>query len=305
MAPDNTTLNISATTVLKSRIVNGQTWSPLKEISFSSSIEDYSDLKVTEVHYHPADLINGTDTVDGKDLEFLELKNTGSSAVNISGVTIDTAVYFKVPEGAVLPPKAFYVVASKPGAFYEYYGMNASGNFQGNLSNAGEFILINDRTASKILSFSYSDEFPWPLSADGDGNSLSANTSLPTGDPNDYGYWKSSIKIGGSPFADDETSTSAGTVPDDLTRGQLAISPNPASDAVTIHIDEQVSGTFTLTITSLDGITVLIREIENDTQLSLPETGIGPGVYIVTAEYKGVRRVGKLVYTSSPELPRR
>ncbi len=104
---------------------------------------------MTEVHYHPSDLINGTDTVDGKDLEFLELKNTGNSAVNISGVTIDTAVYFTVPEGAILPPKAFYVVASKPGSFYEYYGMNASGNFQGNLSNAGEFILINDRSCQQ------------------------------------------------------------------------------------------------------------------------------------------------------------
>ncbi len=129
--PNNTTLNISATTVIKSRIVNGQTWSTLKEISFSSGNEDYSNLKVTEVHYHPADLINGTDTVDGKDLEFLELKNTGNSAINISGVTIDTAVYFTVPEGAIMPPKTFYVIASKPGAFYGYYGMNASGNFQG------------------------------------------------------------------------------------------------------------------------------------------------------------------------------
>ena len=296
LAPNSTTLNISATTVIKSRIVNGQTWSTLKEISFSSSVEDYTNLKVTEVHYHPSDLINGKDTVDGKDLEFLELKNTGNSAVNISGVTIDTAVYYMVPEGAILPPKAFYVVASKPGAFYEYYGMNASGNFQGNLSNAGEFILINDRAAGKILSFSYLDDFPWPVSADGDGNSLSANKSLPTGDPNDYGYWKSSIKIGGSPFADDETLTSAGTVPADLKRGQLAITPNPASEAIYIHIDEQVTGTFTLTITSLDGNTVLIREIENDSELMLSETGLAPGVYIVTAEYKGVYLRAKLVY---------
>ena len=295
-APNNTTLNISATTVIKSRIVNGSTWSTLKEISFSSGNEDYSNLKVTEVHYHPADLINGTDTVDGKDLEFLELKNTGNSAVNISGVTIDTAVYYMVPEGAILPPKAFYVVASKPGAFYGYYGMNASGNFQGNLSNAGEFILINDRNAGKILSFSYLDDFPWPVSADGDGNSLSANTPLPAGDPNDYGYWKSSIKIGGSPFADDETSTSAGTVEDDANRGHMAITPNPASDAIYIHIDEQVSGAFTLTITSLDGNTVLIREIENDSELLLSETELAPGVYIVTAEYKGVYWRAKLVY---------
>ncbi len=295
-APNNTTLNISATTVIKSRVVSGQTWSTLKEISFSSGSEDYSNLKVTEVHYHPADLINGTDTVDGKDLEFLELKNAGNSAVNISGVTIDTAVYFTVPEGAILPPKAFYVVASKPASFYQYYGMNASGNFQGNLSNAGEFVLINDRSANKILSFTFSDDFPWPVSADGDGNSLSANTSLPTGDPNDYGYWKSSIKIGGSPFADDETSTSAEAIQDDVNRGILAIYPNPASDGIYVHIDEEVPGNITLTITDLDGNTVLIRDIENDSQLDLSDAGLVSGVYIVTAEYRGVFRRAKLVY---------
>ena len=295
-APNNTTLNIAATTVIKSRIASGQTWSALKEISFSSGNEDYSNLKVTEVHYHPADLINGTDTVDGKDLEFLELKNTGNSALNISEVTIDTAVYFTVPQGVILPPKAFYVVASKPGTFYEYYGINASGNFQGNLSNAGEFILINDKSANKILSFTFSDDFPWPAAADGDGNSLSANTSLPTGDPNDYGYWKSSIKIGGSPFADDETSTSVGTIKADENRGALAIYPNPASDAIYVHIDEQVTGTFTLTITDLDGNNVLVRDIENDSQLSLSAAGLAPGVYIVTAEYKSTYRRAKLVY---------
>jgi hypothetical protein len=174
--------------------------------------------------------------------------------------------------------------------------MNASGNFQGNLSNAGEFVLINDGSAAKILSFTFSDDFPWPVSADGDGNSLSANTPLPTGDPNDYGYWKSSIKIGGSPFADDETSTSAGTVEDNASRGHLVITPNPSSDAIYIHVDEQVSGTFTLSVTSLDGNTVLIREMENDSELLLSETGLAPGVYIVTAEYKGVYWHAKLVY---------
>jgi len=295
-APNNTTLNISSTTVIKSRIVNGQTWSTLKEISFSSGSEDYSNLKVTEVHYHPADLINGTDTVDGKDLEFLELKNTGNNAVNISGVTIDTAVYFRVPEGSVLPPKAFYVVASKPAKFYENYGMNASGNFQGNLSNAGEFVLLNDRNANKILSFTFSDNYPWPVSADGDGYSLSANTSLPTGDPDDYQYWKSSKKTGGSPFADDETLTSAEEIRDDVNNGTLAIYPNPASDGIYIHINEQVPGTFTLTITDLDGNTILIRDIENNSVLSLSETGLAAGVYIVTAEYRGVYRNAKLVY---------
>jgi hypothetical protein len=293
---NSSSLTISETTIIKSRIADGQAWSPLKEISFSAADENYSNLKVTEVHYHPADLINGTDTVNGKDLEFIELKNTGNSSINLSGVTIDTAVYFVVPDGIILPPKGFYVVASKPEEFYGYYGINPSGNFKGNLSNAGEYILINGKGGNKILSFTYSDDPPWPLTADGDGYSLVANTSLPDGDPNDYGYWKGSIRVGGSPFSDDETSTSVETVRNDRGREKLIIYPNPAYDVLTVHIDDQVTGNITLILTDLEGKTVLIRYVENNSEINLSETGLSSGIYIVTAQYQGTALRSLLVY---------
>lgn len=296
VAGDNSSVVVSATTIIKSRIVDGQTWSPLKEISFTDNNEDYSNLKVTEVHYHPADYIFGTDTTDGKDLEFIELKNTGSSSINISGVTIDTAVYYAVPAGAILPPKGFYVVASDPGSFYNYYGMNASGNFKGNLSNSGEYILINDQSRRKILSVLYSDDYPWPLSADGDGYSLVAKTSIPTSDPNVYSYWKSSIRIGGSPFADDDAPTAIGTVKDNQDKGKLKIYPNPASDLLNISIDDQISGVISLKLTDINGSTVLIKEVENNSGMDLTETGLAAGVYIVTVEYSGACLHSILIY---------
>jgi hypothetical protein len=289
-------LAISGTTIIRSRIVDGQLWSPIKETGFYAANEDYTNLKVTEVHYHPADLINGLDTVDGKDLEFIELKNTGNSSVNLSGVTIDTAVYYVVPDGVILPPKGFYVVASKPGEFYGYYGMNPSGNFRGNLSNAGEYVLITDKGGNQILSFTYSDDSPWPTTADGDGYSLVATTSLPAGDPNDYRYWKSSVRIGGSPFSDDETSTSAETVRDDQDRDKMIIYPNPVSDRFVIHVDGQVSGNMTLKLTDLTGNTALIRHVGNNSEISLSETGLPSGIYIVTAEYQGMVLRSMLVY---------
>jgi hypothetical protein len=296
-AENNSSMTVTGTTLLKARILDGQVWSALKQISLSDSGEDYASLKVTEVHYHPADLINGTDTVFGTDLEFIELKNTGNSAMNISGVTIDSAVYHMVPEGSVLPPKGFYVAASKPAKFYEYYGMNPSGNFKGNLSNAGEFILINDRSSRKILSFTFSDDYPWPVSADGDGNSLVPVNSLPTGDPNEYGYWKSSVKTGGSPFADDGISTSVRPVPDGTDRGGLRLYPNPATDLLNIHVDEEMYGNIELKIADLHGTAVLVTTIENNSEISLSEAGIAAGVYIVTAENKGIVRRALLVYT--------
>jgi hypothetical protein len=296
-ADNNFLMTISKTTVLKARIVDGSSWSALAELSFSAANEDFSGLKVTEVHYHPADQISGNDTIDGKDLEFIELKNTGSSSVNISGVTVDSAVYYTAPAGAIIPPKGFYVIASKPSIFYGYYGMNPSGNFKGNLSNAGEFVLINDSYSNKIMSFTYSDDYPWPLSADGDGNSLVAVTSMPVGDPNDYRYWKSSIKIGGSPFADDEISTSAETPKEERERGKLTVYPNPASDLLRIHIEDQISGEILLSLTDLKGETVLVRNLENDSELSLSEAGLASGIYIITAEYQGVIRRAIVVYS--------
>jgi hypothetical protein len=87
--------------------------------------------------------------------------------------------------------------------------------------------------------------------------------------------------------------------PQDLRSSEsLSIYPNPASDVVKIHYDDQISGDITLTLTDLNGNTVLIRDIENDSLLDLSEAGLAPGVYVVTAEYRGVRRVGKLVYTA-------
>ncbi len=294
-AQSGTLLTISGTTLFKARVLDGQTWSALKEVRFSAMNEDYSGLKVTEVHYHPADLIRSTDTVDGKDLEFLELKNTGSGSVNISGVTVDTAIYYRVPDGVILPPKGFYVIASKPEEFYSFYGMRASGNFSGNLSNAGEYVLINDRNRNRIISFTFSDDPPWPAEADGGGYSLVPVESNPTGNPDSYSYWKHSGRIGGSPFADDDASTAA-----DKLRyrewGALTVYPNPSAGVIVLQLDEDLSGPVTLRFTDQGGRTALAIKVEGTSAIDLRETGLAPGLYIITAEHKGASLRTKLVY---------
>ena len=290
-----TLLTISGTTILRSRILDGQTWSALKELRFSSVSEDYSGLKVTEVHYHPADLIRGNDTVDGKDLEFLELKNTGTGSVNISGVTVDSAVYYKVPDGIILPPKGFWVIASKPEEFYSLYGMRASGNYSGNLSNAGEFILINDKNSNKLVSFTFLDDTPWPAEADGGGYSLVPVEVNPTGNPDHYSYWKRSGRVGGTPFADDDASTAAGKL---LYRewGDLKVYPNPSAGVIIVQPDEELSGSVTLRFIDQGGRTALIINVEGTSVIDLRETGLAPGLYIITSEHKGASLRTKLLY---------
>ncbi len=79
----------------------------------------------------------------------------------------------------------------------------------------------------------------------------------------------------------------------------LSIFPNPASGKFKIHIDDQVSGSITLKIADIEGKTVLTREVENNSEINLSETGLASGLYLITAEYQGNFRHGKLVYTGN------
>ena len=298
-AQNGSNLLVTGSTIFRSRIYDGQVWSALKEVRFSAVNEDYTYLKVTEVHYHPYDLINGTDTVDGKDLEFIELKNTGKGAVNISGVTVDTAVYYRVPQGVMLPPKGFWVIASKPEEFYAYYGMSPSGNFSGNLSNAGEFVLVTDKNSNRIFSFTFSDDSPWPAEADGGGYSLVSQAGDPAGDPNISSYWRRSANKGGSPFANDPVSTASEEI---LERkwGDLSLYPNPSDGLVVVSIGDEDAGIIKLRVISASGVTVMVKEIDGTTLIDLEEAGLAPGVYTFTAEHGGVSYRTRLVY-----IPRR
>jgi len=294
-AQNGSTVGVSGSMIFRSRILDGQTWSALKEVRFSAVMEDYSNLRVTELHYHPADLVRSADTVDGKDLEFIELKNAGNGAMNISGITLDTAVYYRIPDGTMLPPKGFWVVASKPEEFYSYYGMSPSGNFSGNLSNAGEYLLITDKSGNMIFAFTFSDDSPWPVEADGDGYSLVSKAADPSGNPDAATYWKHSMNKGGSPFADDPVSSAIERLINGE-RGELRLWPNPTSGVVVIDADEEISGPMKLRFISVTGATALVLDVEGATLVDLSEHGLAPGVYTVTAWHAGVSYMTRLVY---------
>ncbi len=79
----------------------------------------YKYLKVIELGYHPQYIISGTDTIHGKYYEFIEIKNTGTATIDLTSLALDSAVYYESPAGYLLPPGAFYVIATKTWYFYE------------------------------------------------------------------------------------------------------------------------------------------------------------------------------------------
>jgi hypothetical protein len=280
-------LNIAASTQIKARVLSDGQWSALRVISFINQNEDYSNLKITELHYHPPDLISGTDTTLGQDIEFLEFKNTGNNAISIGGLVLDSAVHYIFPERGLLPPRQFYVIASKPKKFFNYYGMLPSGNYQGNLSNTGEEILLNDPKGFELLDFVYDDSSPWPSGADGDGFSLSSSVINPTGFPGDYSYWTLSVVKDGTPFADNIL-----TVPEppgEKGKGLLTAYPNPTNGTVTLQLetDEEVSR-MDLIVFSVTGKVIRNFTIGNPGLIDLASFGLPSGVYIckvITPKY--------------------
>src|SRR5579862_224206 len=197
----NVTMN--GTVTLRARIYDGTNWSALQDNTFTAP-QDFSTLKVTEIMYNPPDF----DGVDGQQFEFIELKNTGSVALNLSGAQFTSGIVYTFPSGAVINPGQFIVLASNPQQFaIKYPGITPYAAYSGQLSNSGGTITLQYSTGATIFSFSYNDAAPWPVVADGLGFSLVPKEGAVSAGYGDYNYWRASTNMGGSPGADDPAST--------------------------------------------------------------------------------------------------
>ncbi|HER08763.1 MAG TPA: T9SS type A sorting domain-containing protein [Bacteroides sp.] len=205
--------------------LNGE-WSAMVN-EFFTFPEDLHDIRITEIHYHPFP----QDTIDQDKFEFIELKNTGPSTLDLGGVQfIDGIDFTFLPETGLLPG-GFAVVASDQLRFYDRYGFLPVGEYGGNLDNGGEWILLAGPGGDTLSAIRYGDTAPWPVLADGMGHSLVPVVFDPAGDQNDAGLWRESCLIGGSPGRDD-TEETAVEEPVKKESGYLLGQnyPNPFSD---------------------------------------------------------------------------
>lgn len=278
--PNGSTLYFTETTILKSRIRENGIWSALKTYHFIEQDENYSNLKITELNYHPSDSIDGLDTISGKFFEFVEFKNTGSSAINLSELIIDSIVSYTFPKHTILPAYQFYVIATKPKWFYERYGMIPSGNCENFMANDGEEFILKTPTNEKIIHFFYSDSEPWPLEADGLGYSLTARDAVPTLNPNDYNYWSSSSKSGGTPFAMDWSVINPLEAVTDIAQ-DLSLFPNPCDGLLHIRIKENSNWAMQLEIRTITGQLIVSTPFTQNTDINLNHYHISKGMLIV------------------------
>ena len=187
---------------------------------------------ISEVMYHPPDLLSGTSLVDNTDDEFIELHNITDRPVLLFHTNYQTnswrlrdAVDFQFPTNTTVAPHGFLlVVGFDPAtntvalaAFRLRNGVAAGvaifGPFQGKLDNSEESVELarpdvpqlppnqNAGFVPYILvdKVKYSDTPPWPMAADGGGPSLQRVDSTSYG--NDPANWVSANKTPGAALA--------------------------------------------------------------------------------------------------------
>ncbi len=84
---------------------------------------------------------------DGDRYEFIELKNTGTEVMNLSGIGFTNGVRFDFKDGTMLAQGEFKVVAAQAVSFAERYpDVQVDGQYFGKLSNSGEKLEISFTT---------------------------------------------------------------------------------------------------------------------------------------------------------------
>ena len=184
--------------VVKARALVAGQWSALNEASFTAA---RLPLLITEIHYHPADPSAAERNAgfdDADQFEFLELLNSGTNTLDLANLQLTNAVRFNFASSSPLAPGAVALLVKQRNAFFLRYGTGwpVIGEYAGNLSNGGENLLLleSDRP---LLDITYGTDPPWPVSADGFGNSLELLDW--NGDLNSPTNWQASAILGGTP----------------------------------------------------------------------------------------------------------
>jgi len=169
------------------------------------------ELIVSEIQYNPQSankeelLLNPS--FRNEDFEFIELKNVSNSTLELAGTEFSSGIRFRFPinESWALPAGTYITIAKNLDAFsarYPSYEGYLAGPFNGNLSNGGETLSIQNSTGSTLTEFRYEDN--WYPATDGDGFSLVvANADGSGADGATQEAWRQGSVLHGTPGTKD------------------------------------------------------------------------------------------------------
>lgn len=188
-------------TVVKARILEGQSWSPIARAEFvvDAVPARAGSVAISRIHYHPAEPgpaeIDAGFTSRGL-FEFLELLNIGDQAVDLAGTEFVEGLRFRFTPGTpgrILAPNERIRLVANESAYGSRHGTGAviAGEFENStrLANEGEHLVWLATDQSVLVDLTYDDESPWPIAADGDGYSLALIDPGSRPDPSDPRSW--------------------------------------------------------------------------------------------------------------------
>ncbi|NDP26684.1 MAG: T9SS type A sorting domain-containing protein [Flavobacterium sp.] len=179
-------------------------------------------LVINKINYNP----QGATSTESDTLEFVEIKNTSSASVSLTGIYFkELGLSYQFPAySSVLAGGSIYL-ASNSAAFQAKYGIAAFGQFTRNLSNSSQKIVLADGFGNTIDSVEYFDALPWPIAADGTGSYLQLiSTEM---DNNQATSW---------------TASNATLATNSFDETTIAIYPNPVTHFLSIQTTKPMSG---------------------------------------------------------------
>lgn len=202
-------LQITDSTVMKARVLQGGQWSPINTVAFTiGDPADDSNLAVTEFSYRPARPSAAEDPADiysRVDFEFVELRNISNGTIHLNDVRFTDGISFDFKNNPLIgldPGENVLLVEHRDAFLARYPGVSPdviAGEYGGNLNNDGERLEILGAGNSVIRAFTYNDKAPWPEAADGDGYSLELIDPLSNPDHDIATNWRASHGIHGTP----------------------------------------------------------------------------------------------------------
>lgn len=128
------------------------------------------NLVITEINYNDPSGGNNGDT-----LEYIELLNTGTQAVDISGYQFTAGITYTFPLGSVINSQQYIIITKDTAIFRAFYGLPGAlygWNAGQALSNNGEAVVLKDSTGLLQDSVRYYTASPWPATVSGTGPSM-------------------------------------------------------------------------------------------------------------------------------------
>jgi hypothetical protein len=181
-------------------------------------------LVITKINYNPQET---TAFPESDASEFIEIQNTGNTTVNLTGVHLSKlGIAYQFPKNETIIAGQSLILASNSAVFKARYGIDAFGNFSRDLSNSSQNLTLSDAFGNVIDQVTYTDDAPWPETADGDGfylelinvnsdNALASN-------------WVANSNESLSVFGFNTSAT------------DFAVYPNPAKEKVTVNSKQTI-----------------------------------------------------------------